>query len=229
MTVNADEVVMVATRATRVLIVDDHTTFAELLMSALDREPDLNAVGTANSVSAGVERFLALAPDVVVMDYHLPDGTGLTAARQILAASPGTRIIVLTGDPTSDALERAASLGVCAFLPKDGSLATVLDTLRHARSGAMVVHPQLLARLATRGLARRDQPPVPAFTQREREVLQLMAAGKDVRANSKALGISQNTCRGYVKSILAKLGAHSQLEAVAAAAKLGLLEARGRG
>ncbi|WP_454777705.1 response regulator transcription factor [Georgenia muralis] len=210
---------------TRILIIDDHTTFAELLAGALDREPDLAGVGCAATAQAGVEQFLATAPDVVVLDYHLPDGDGLGVAEQILAMSTTTRVVMLTGDPTPGVLERAAALGVCAFLPKDGSLATMLETLRHARRGSMVVHPSLLAQLGARR-APSGGVPVPTLTQRELEVLRLMATGKDVRGNAKALGISLNTCRGYVKSILAKLGAHSQLEAVVTATHMGLLAGR---
>lgn len=217
--------VLAARDPLRVLVVDDHVTFAELLTGALDRESDLCSVGFANSASSGLQRFLTLRPDVVVMDHHLPDATGLEAAARILAVAPHARIVMLTGDPTPGALEQAAALGVCAYLPKDGSLATMLDVVRQARAGSMMVHPTLIAQFGAR---RRSPagPPAPAFTQRERDVLRLMAQGKDVRANAKALGISPNTCRGYVKSILAKLGSHSQLEAVAAAARLGVVEAQ---
>ncbi|WP_230977550.1 response regulator transcription factor [Georgenia yuyongxinii] len=207
---------------TRVLVVDDHTTFAELLTGALDRENDLVSVGFASSAASGVQHFRVLRPDVVVMDFHLPDANGISAAKEILDEDPSARVVLLTGDPTHEALERAAAIGVCAFLPKDGSLATVLEVLRHARPGAMIVHPSLLTQLG----ARRDQRsrPAPVLTQREREVLSLMAQGKDVRGSAKQLGISLNTGRSYVKSILAKLDAHSQLEAVAAARRLGLLD-----
>jgi len=210
---------------TRVLVVDDHTTFAELLMGALNREPDLISIGHAESVKSGVAMTLEMHPDVVVMDYHLSDGDGLTAAEQILAREPGTRIVMLTGDPSLEVLEKAAALGTCAFLPKDGSLATMLDTLRQAKVGSMITHPTLLAQLASRRSRREPDPAVPALTQRELDVLRLMAQGHDVQTNARTLGISQNTCRGYVKSILAKLNAHSQLEAVVTATRLNLLTA----
>jgi DNA-binding NarL/FixJ family response regulator len=207
----------------RVAVVDDHTTFAELLSDALGREPGLINVGNAAGVDEAVALCRRSKPDVVVMDYHLPDGDGLDAAEQILAAAPDTRIILLTGNPSPDVLARAAGSGLCGFLPKDGSLSTLLETIRHAKSGSMVVYPAILSQ------NRRPQAPrtpgSPALTERERQVLALMAAGYDVRTNSRTLGISQHTCRGYVKSILAKLGAHSQLEAVAAAQRLELLGA----
>jgi DNA-binding NarL/FixJ family response regulator len=209
---------------TRILVVDDHTTFAELLISALDREADLCSVGFASNAEDAVAQFLTLRPDVVVMDQHLPDASGFVAAARILAYAPETRIMMLTGDATSDALEKAAALGVCAFLPKDGSLATMLSTLRHAAHGGIMVHPSLLAQLSARRPVQTDRA---GLTRRELEVLRLMAAGGDVRSNSNALGISQNTCRGYVKSILAKLGSHSQLEAVATSARMGLLTGSG--
>ncbi len=130
----------------RVLIVDDHTMFSDLLAGALDREPDLRSVGAATSVASAVAMFRDLRPDLVMMDLHLADGSGLTAAERILAAAPATRIVMLTGDPSRQALEEATRLGVCAFLPKDGALGVMLDTLRHARTGHMIVSPSLAAR-----------------------------------------------------------------------------------
>lgn len=214
---------------TRILLVDDHTTFTELLAGSLNREPDLCCVGQADSVLGGIAQYRRLLPDVVVMDYHLPDGSGLTAAATILADAPETRVIVLTGDPSATALEQAAKIGVCAFLPKDGSLALLLETIRHARAGGIVVHPSLVAQLSHLHREDRHAASLLGLTRREHQVLCLMASGHDVRANALALGITQNTCRGYVKAIHAKLGAHSQLEAVVIATRLGLIGVRAGG
>ena len=211
----------------RVLVVDDHLTFAELLAGALDREIDLATVGCARSVDEAVMQFQALDPDAVVLDYHLAGGDGLDAAARIMALNRKARIIMLTGDPTHDALERAAEIGVCAFLPKDGSLATVLDSLRHARAGSMMVDPSLLTQLAARRAP--ELPSAVTLTGRELAVLRLMADGNDVRTNARILGISESTCRGYVKAILGKLDAHSQLEAVAIATRRGLLGGNAHG
>ncbi|MCX8453702.1 BTAD domain-containing putative transcriptional regulator [Paenarthrobacter ureafaciens] len=133
----------------RILIVDDHTTFSELLAGALDREPDFRSVGTAQSVASAVTKFQQTRPDVVIMDLYLIDGSGLTAAEHILALEPRTRIVMLTGNPSQEALRHAAGMGICAFLPKDGALGVMLDTLRHARAGNMIVHPTLVAGLGT--------------------------------------------------------------------------------
>lgn len=217
---------MTASSKIRILIVDDHTSFTELLTGSLDREPDLCSVGSANGVESGIAACLALSPDVVVMEYYLPDGSGLVAAAAILAHAAHTRIVILTRDPALEVLEQAAAIGVCALLPKDGSLATVLDTLRHARIGVFIVHPSLVSLLSTRRRMRSEEIPFPDLTKRELAVLRLMGEGSDVRANAKTLGISENTCRGYVKSILSKLSAHSQLEAVVVATRLGLVPAQ---
>ncbi|WP_258868450.1 BTAD domain-containing putative transcriptional regulator [Arthrobacter sp. RT-1] len=131
----------------RILIVDDHTTFSDLLAGALDREPDLKSVGAAKSVESAVTMFRELQPDVVIMDLYLTDGSGLKAAEHILSEASEARIVMLTGNPSQDALREAASMGICGFLPKDGALGVMLDTLRHAHPGNMIVHPALVAGL----------------------------------------------------------------------------------
>ncbi len=137
------------TERLRILIVDDHTTFSDLLAGALNREPDLKSVGAAKSVASAVDMFRDLRPDVVIMDLYLPDGSGLKAAERILSESPEARIVMLTGNPSQEALREAARMGVCGFLPKDGALGVMLDTLRHAHTGNMIVHPSLVARLGS--------------------------------------------------------------------------------
>lgn len=208
-------------RTVRVAVIDDHRTFAELLAAALNREPDLDCVGTSHTVASGVDMCAALSPDLVVLDYRLPDGDGLQAAELILAQSPTTRILMLTGDPTVHAIERAAAIGVSGFLPKDGELSILLDAIRTVRADEFMVAPALVSRLNL--LGRKTEPMAVSLTARESEVLQLMAEGQNIVNNAQALGISAHTCRGYVKSILTKLNAHSQLEAVATATKLGIL------
>jgi DNA-binding NarL/FixJ family response regulator len=207
----------------RVVVIDDHRTFADLLADALGREPDFDCVGAASTVADGVAACGELRPDLVVLDYQLPDGDGLQAAERILDRNPAVRIVMLTGIPTGPAIRRAAALGVAGFLPKDGALSALLEVLRSVRVGGFLVAPELISALDP--AASGAEGPGPRLTARELDVLRLMSQGYDVSRNAKALGISTNTCRGYVKSILAKLDAHSQLEAVAVAMRLGLLEA----
>lgn len=201
-----------------VVVIDDHHTFADLLSVALEREADLTCIGQASSVGSGVDLCANLIPDLVVLDYRLADGDGLQAAELILARDPQICIVMLTGNPTAHAIQRAASIGICGFFPKDGALSVLLKALRTVRSGEFMVAPSLIAAL---GVPR--EPAAPLLTAREMDVLRLMAQGYDVASNARTLGISANTCRGYVKSILSKLESHSQLEAVAAATRRGLL------
>jgi SARP family transcriptional regulator, regulator of embCAB operon len=93
--------------------------------------------------------FHELQPDVVIMDLHLSDGSGLQASERILSEAPEARIVMLTGNPSQQALREAAGMGVCAFLPKDGALGVMLNALRHAHPGNLIVHPSLLARLGS--------------------------------------------------------------------------------
>ena len=209
----------------RVLIVDDHQSFAELLSFALSSQPDLECVGTAASAAAGVALAAERKPDIVVVDIEMPGQDGLTAARRIREVAPGAVIAVVTAHRDPAWVVRATQAGASAFVPKNGSLAEMLDVLRRARAGGMLVASSAFA---TRGAAAAGPAaaPVPALTQRELEVLGLLGRGMAPKAIARTLGISLNTCRGYVKSVLSKLGASSQLEAVVTAQRLGLLAAR---
>lgn len=204
-----------------VLVVDDHMTFSDLLAMALEREPDLTCAGTANSVAEGLAMVEELRPDLVLMDVRLGDGDGVAATAHLTLLYPELRVVVLTAHTDPALLQRAADAGACALLPKNGSLPDMLEALRSSRRGGLVVHPTLLKALVTSNHSKNDY--VPPLTRRERDVLGLLADGLDARAMAKSLGISVNTCRGYVKSLLLKLDAHTQLEAVVTATNLGLV------
>lgn len=206
---------------TSIVIVDDHTVFAQLLGLVLDREPDLTCVGHAQSVSEGAALVDAVRPDIVIMDIHLGDGDGIAATAELTARLPNLRVVILTAFVEQELLTRAAAANACALLPKDGDLAGILHALRTATRGDFAVHPALLRRLV--GAVAVSQPRLPELNRREQQVLQMLGAGLDARVIARELGITLNTCRGYVKSLLAKLGAHSQLEAVAIAMRHGLI------
>ncbi|MBD3782557.1 MAG: response regulator transcription factor [Micrococcales bacterium] len=206
----------------RVLVVDDHRTFTELLGRAIAAEPDLDWVGAAHTVEEAVARTRALRPDAVVMDVQVGEGDGLDATATLLGMLPELRVVVLTAYATQSLLERAMSVGACALLPKDGTLEDLLAALRDTDGDGFRVHPALLRRLLELRSRTVDPDPV-RLTAREDEVLHLLADGLDPSAIAQRLGISRHTSRGYVSALLTKLDAHSQLEAVAVARRRGLL------
>jgi DNA-binding NarL/FixJ family response regulator len=167
--------------------------------------------------------FDELRPDVVLMDVQLPDIDGFAATAQIQAMSPHARIIMLTAHVTADAVANAAESGVCGFLAKDGHFADLLNTVRTARPGSLAVDPELVTRLVDQPRTARRTLARP-LSQRELSVLVRMADGRDVTSIAHELHISSHTCRGHVKSVLSKLGAHSQLEAVIVAVRSGLIQ-----
>ena len=209
------------TSTVNVLVVDDHTTFSDLLALALEGEPDFTCVGTASSVVTALAMVDELRPDLVLMDVHLGDGDGVAATAELTQIYPELRVVVLTAHIDTALMQRAADAGACCLLPKDGSLPDMLQALRSARRGGLVVHPELLKALVMSRPARGNQ--LPPLTPRELDVLRMLADGSDARAIAKALAISVSTCRGYVKNLLLKLDAHSQLEAVVIATNNGLV------
>jgi DNA-binding NarL/FixJ family response regulator len=204
----------------RVLVVDDHRTFAELLSGALEAE-GMVPVGIAHSAAQAVAMVEELRPDIVVMDIQMGREDGLAATRRIRELIPDTVVAVVTAHRDPDWVVRAAQAGASAFVPKNGSLAEMMDVLSRVRPGQMLVAPSTFN-------GGRDSAPVrgrsaPELTRREQQVLDCLGQGMPVKAIARVLGITQETCRGYVKSLHVKLDARSQLEAVVKAQQLGLL------
>jgi DNA-binding NarL/FixJ family response regulator len=206
---------------TRVLIVDDHSLFSELLAFALDGEPDFECLGTAEDAVQAVALVQRLRPEMVVMDIQLGRESGLDAIRQIKAVLPGVVAVVVSAHRDPKWVVRASQAGANAFAPKTGSLAEILHVLRRASNGTLIVAPSLFAGGCTTTPRSRAHP---TFTDRENEVLTLMGHGIGAGEIARVLGISVHTCRGYVKTIHSKLDVRSQLEAVVKAQRLGLIE-----
>ncbi|WP_167761200.1 response regulator transcription factor [Geodermatophilus sp. DF01_2] len=209
----------------RVLVVDDHRTFAELLSGALS-SAGMDPVGTAHSAAQAVAMAQDLQPDIVVMDIEMPRQDGLAATRRIREVAPDAVVAVVTAHRDPDWVVRAAQAGASAFIPKDGSLAEMIDVLSRVQPGQMLVAPSTFSSGPTRTpAAATGRDAVPQLTRREQEVLDCLGRGMQVKAIARVLGITLETCRGYVKSLHAKLGVRSQLEAVVKAQQLGLLGA----
>lgn len=212
-----------------VLIVDDHRVVVEGLELLIGTNADLRVVGSAASVAEAVALARDRHPDVVVMDYRLTDGTGAQAAAAIRKQQPGIAVVFLSSDDSEEALLAAVRAGACGYLPKSKAAVDVATAIRRAAEGETLIPAGRLAGLLARIHEReRDEAErtrlLGQLTPRETEVLGLMADGMDNHAIADHLGIGFTTVRGHVQNILEKLDAHSKLEAVARAARAGLLE-----
>jgi DNA-binding NarL/FixJ family response regulator len=210
-----------------VLIVDDQRTVGEALALAVAVEPDLECVGVATSVEDGLAKLAESDPDVVLMDLSMPSVDGIEGTRRVKETRPETSVIVLTGHATGDSLVRAAEAGAAGFLQKDAAFADIVAAVRTPPVAQMLVDPATLSKLRQRHSHVVATNETSTLTPRELVVLQLMGEGLDPRSIAEQLHVSIHTARGYVKNILSKLGVHSQLEAVVAAARSGLLSGFG--
>lgn len=209
----------------RLVIVDDHHAFAEALSLAVGLESDIECVGTAPSVEEALRLAKEFQPDVVLMDVRLPDRDGIEGTAAIKQLLPRTRVVVLTGHADVGLMARAAQAGAAGFLAKESKIVDILRAIRTAGEGGMLIEPATLPRVL-KAIPRPEPGGGTRYgqlTEREQEVLGLMGQGMDPQTIARQLSISLHTCRGHVKSILGKLGAHSQLEAVVVALRQGLL------
>lgn len=210
----------------RVLIVDDHEMFATSLRMALSREPDIDVVGTAASLGQARNLIVTLEPDVVLLDHRLPDGLGVDAISDLKQLRASAKIVVLTAAAEDSMLVMATEAGCAGFLLKTSPLEELVSAVRTAAAGEMLVSTELLSRLLSRLRHDREEPAAD-LTAREHEILQLIAEGLTNAVIAKRLFISVNTVRNHVQSLLAKLGAHSKLEALSLAVREGLISAPG--
>lgn len=206
----------------RILIVEDHRMMAELLEQALGYQEDFEVVGAVATIDEAVTSVRRERPDVVLMDYMLPDGDGVEATRKVKAVHPEAKVVLVTAVSDQSVLVSAIEAGASGFVPKTRAVQEVVSAIRAAHAGEALVSPSMLAGLLHR--MRRDYKGVGAdLTPREIEVLRLMTMGRSNRAIADEMVISLHTVRNHVQNILAKLGAHSKLEAVAIARREGII------
>ncbi len=212
----------------RVLIVDDHTVFAESLALVINMQRDMETVGTASTCASALESARQLQPDVVLLDVLLPDGDGIAVAEAIKRIQPTTKTVVLTSATEDEVLLRAIDVGVSGFITKHRAINDVIAAVRAAHAGEMLISPAILLGLLSRLYQRQRQEEARAslepLTLRERQVLQALAQGLDSRETAMRLRISPNTVRTHLQNAMSKLGVHSKLEAVVLALKYGLIE-----
>jgi DNA-binding NarL/FixJ family response regulator len=213
-------------RTIRVLLVDDHAMVVEAFRRLLAACSDIEVVATAGTAADAVVATVTHTPDVVVVDYLLPDDVGAVAAARIATTMPGVKVIMLTGSDDPRALRAALAAGCVGYLEKTGPHHRLPDAIRIVASGGTVISADDLRRLHAAGVdAQSDGSTL--LTLREREVLLMMAEGWANRVIADKLFLTVNTVRSHVQTILEKLDAHSKLEAVTVARRRGLIDGAG--
>jgi len=206
----------------RVAIVDYHPVTAEGLARILSEVTDIEVVGTAGTIADAIALLSLEMPEVVLMDYHLPDGNGGEAAEQILALWPDTKVLMMSGSDEKEILSLAFDAGCVGFLSKGRPWREVVNAVRSAANGEPVIRFDELERLLH--LARTGERQTPKWlSARELEVLRRLARVESTSAIARTMLLSTHTVRNHVSSILVKLGAHSRLEAVAIALRDGTI------
>jgi DNA-binding NarL/FixJ family response regulator len=207
----------------RVLVVDDHEIFTESLFRLLDSRPELKVVGTAGTVADAVIGARASEPDVILMDFELPDGDGAEATEQIKALTPSVKVVMLTARSDVQSFTRALAAGCSGFVTKETGVDNLLAAIVAAHAGEVIPPPIGLAP-ALRDLRPTHRGLGADLTPRELDVLSRMAVGMANKQIGQDLGLSLNTVRNHVQATLYKLQAHSKLEAVATAVREGIID-----
>lgn len=212
------------------LVVDDHALFRRGLEIVLAQEPDIEVVGEAGDGAEAVEQAADLLPDVVLMDVRMPRRSGIEACTAIKDVVPSARIIMLTISDEEGDLYEAIKAGATGYLLKEITIDEVATAIRAVAGGQSLISPSMASKLLTEfaTLIKRDgdrhQVPAPRLTERELEVLRLVARGLNNRDIAKQLFISENTVKNHIRNILEKLQLHSRMEAVVYAVREKLLE-----
>jgi DNA-binding NarL/FixJ family response regulator len=207
----------------RVLVVDDHPLFRFGVCTLLAAEPGIEVVGEAASGVHAVDAAAALRPDVVVMDLHLPDLSGIQATRHITAATPDTGVLMLTMADESESVFAAMRAGARGYLLKDAEPDEIIRAVQAVARREAIFGPDI----ANRVLGFFNQPPAsepvfPELTGREREVLSLIAAGHSNGVIANTLCLSPKTVRNHISNVFAKLHVADRAEAIVRARDAGL-------
>ena len=213
----------------RVLIVQDHPPLASAIARVLAAEPDLAVAGISGTGADALKAAARDKPDVVLMDFRLPDVSGPAAATSLQGAYPDAAIVFHSADDSEAALLDAVDAGATAYLTKDATAQQIVEAVRRASRGEVLIPVELFARAIARQrnvlTRKREREKLLAeFTPRELDILHLLAEGLDTMAMSERLRIAPHTVEWHVRHVIEKLQVHSKLQAVIAAARKGLIE-----
>ena len=201
----------------RILLVEDHILFQESLGRLLDGQPDITVVGGATTVLDAVYKARQLKPDVILMDFTLPDGTGVDATKKILSEQPATKIIFLTIHEEDEKIFDAVRHGALGYLPKNVTSASLLGYLRGLERGEVAIQPEFTARILREfaHLSPREdmiEEAAAKLTARQREILRELKTGASNRQIAAKLVISEQTVKNHVSRVLKKLNIKSRHE-----------------
>ncbi|MGI8521727.1 MAG: response regulator [Nocardioides sp.] len=212
----------------RVIVVDDHQLFRRGLTMLLTAEPGIDVAGEAGDGAAGVALATEIAPDVVLLDVRMPRKSGIEACVAIKEAVPTAKIIMLTVSDEEADLYEAVKSGASGYLLKDSSIEEVAQAIRVVADGQSLISPSMAVKLIDefKLMSRPERNHVSSLrlTDRELEVLRLVARGMNNREIAKELFISENTVKNHVRNLLEKLQLHSRMEAVMYAVREKLLD-----
>ncbi len=214
----------------RVLLVDDHALFRRGLRVTLDLEPDIEVVGECGDGAAALERAAETLPDLVLMDVQMPRHGGIEACSAIKETVPSAKILMLTVSDDEADLYEAIKAGANGYLLKDLPIDDVASSIRAVRAGQSLISPALASKLLNEfaAMVKRGESahavPTPRLTNREMDVLRLVARGMNNRDIAGQLFISEHTVKNHVRNILEKLQLHSRMEAVMYAVRERLLD-----
>ncbi len=214
----------------KVLLVEDHLILGESFAALLKRDPSLEVIGIATSAREALALATTRQPDIVLMDIRLPDGSGVDTAIAIRRTANRASFIFLTAYDSAETLWQAVEAGGAAFLPKSEASETVVEAIKRVAAGEMLIAPRriqdaLAWHRGRRHQERERQAILASLTPRELEVLEQLANGDSISAIAGKMPTSALPVKTHIRSLLAKLGAHSQLQAVAKAQAIGIVPA----
>jgi len=208
----------------RVLIADDHPVVREGLSAMLNKQPDIEVVGEAGNGREAMEKARELGPDIVLMDLRMPEVDGVEAMRQIAATNPEIRFIVLTTYDNDEYIFKGIEAGARAYLLKDSPREDLFKAIRAVHRGESLIQPAIAGKVLDRFAELSRQVQVPeALSDREVEVLRLMADGAANKEIAAGLSISESTVKTHIQTIFQKLGVSDRTGAVTQAIRKGII------